>query len=741
MKIDPTLLVATTANAILLLALAARSFFLVRRDRASQRERLLWYGRSQVLEALARYKELPEVLQGIVRYLEMASPRFAGSILLLDANKRLRLGIATGLPDFLKEALDGLEAKAPSLNCGRAAHSGNPVLVADIQNHPDWLALRPRLAATPWRACWSVPILARGGEVLGTVARYVCQAREPTAEELELLRSAADLASLAIEHARSEERLRDSEAHLAEAQRIAHLGSWRGDLQSGGVAWSDEMHRIFGWPAGRPITHEDFKRLIHPDDLARLLEEQNSAKEDRASLDTEYRIVRPDGEIRHVRERCTFGNDGKGHPSWVEGVVLDITDQKRMESERLKLERHLQQTQRLESLGILAGGIAHDFNNLLMAIIGNAELARHELPMNSPTRGCVEKIEKTAWRAADLSQQMLAYSGRGRFMGTLTDLNTIVGEVRPLLKGVVAESVEFQFNGAEGLPHFTADAAQVRQIIISLVTNAAEALSGKPGWIRLATGVRRCDESFWEDVPEIVRASQDRPLTLGDYVFLEVTDNGCGMSLETQKKMFDPFFSTKFAGRGLSLSAVLGMVRGHRGAIKVRSEPGQGTSIHVFFPVVSVVPTAAPSAPSPKLVSAGSPSRPAILLVDDEEPVRVVCQRLLEHLGCQVALAVDGTEAIDIFRREAGKFAGVLLDLTMPRLTGDQVFLKLREINPDIKVILYSGYNEQEAAERFAGLGIGGFLQKPFSLTALKEKLQSIQCLEPNAASQLSAAR
>lgn len=726
MKDELGLVLAAGFAGAFLLTLAGWMVCLVRRSRASRREMGLWQGRSRVLEFLAQKRELSEVLQGIVEYLALAEPGLASSILILDPHRRLRLGITDGLPEFLQTALDGLEPGESALACGRAAVLKKPVLVADLLRDPNWAPLRERLKDTPLRACWSVPILAPNDQVLGTIALYCVQPREPRPTELDLLVGATGLAALALENAHSEQRLRDSEAHLAEAQRIAHLGSWRGDSRSGSLRWSDEMYRIFGWPLDRPVTHDEFMRVIHPEDIERLRAEQGSANEGRPSGDTEYRLIRPNGEVRHVRERCTFGKDDQGRPSWIEGVVLDVTEQKRAEEERLKLERHLQQTQRLESLGLLAGGIAHDFNNILMAIIGNAELARQELPHGSTVAGLIEKIEKSSWRAADLSQQMLAYAGRGRFVSTLLDLNKILSEMLPLIRAAIPNSVKYQCEGMANLPAIKGDAAQLRQIVVSLITNAAEAIGDQDGTIRVATGLMHGDRAFLDDVLDTVRASREEPLPVGAYVFLEVVDNGCGMDPEVQKKMFDPFFTTKFTGRGLGLAAVLGMVRGHRGTIKVRSAPGQGCHVRILFPAgadAGEAESAPPVAESP--IAAARP-RPMILLVDDEEPVRVVCRRLLEHLGCDVLLAADGPAALEICRHHTGRIDGVLLDLTMPRLNGDQVFLKLREMKPDLKVILYSGYNEQEASQRFAALGIDGFLQKPFNLAALKEKLQSI---------------
>lgn len=387
------------------------------------------------------------------------------------------------------------------------------------------------------------------------------------------------------------------------------------------------------------------------------------------------------------------------------------------EIERVKLERKLLETQKLESLGVLAGGIAHDFNNLLTGILGNASLASLELPESSPIHDYLGQINQSSLRAADLCKQMLAYSGRGRFVVQKLDLNRLVEETTHLLQISISKQAVLRFNLGSGLPSIEADATQIRQVVMNLVINASEAIGGKPGVISLNTGVTRADRAYLAGTI----AAQD--IAEGDYVALEVSDSGCGMNAETLAKIFDPFFSTKFTGRGLGLAAVLGIMRGHHGALKVYSELGRGTTFKLLFPCVSgPAETARP-------VGGVRPAwrgRGRVLVVDDEETIRHTAARMLRVLGFETELMGNGQEAVDALRANPGAYTLVLLDLTMPVMDGEQAFTELRRLQPDVRVVLMSGFNQQEAVARFTGKGLASFLQKPFSMEVLTEVLQAV---------------
>ena len=397
-------------------------------------------------------------------------------------------------------------------------------------------------------------------------------------------------------------------------------------------------------------------------------------------------------------------------------IFQDVTARKRADEERKKLQEELQNAQKLESLGVLAGGIAHDFNNLLMGVLGNADLAMDEVPRGSPAYGNLKEIELAGKRAADLCRQMLAYSGKGRFVIDLIDLNHAIREITHLIEVSISKNAVLNFNLAENLPRIEADATQIRQVVMNLITNASEAIEDVSGIIRVSTGARECDEEYLSDalVPE--------NRTAGLYVYLEVSDTGGGMDVETAEKMFDPFFTTKFTGRGLGLAAVLGIVRGHSGVIKLGTEPGQGTTFTVLFPASNKEP--APS--EEKEFFGGWHGAGTVLLVDDDETVRTVGKRMLERAGLAVLVASDGRMGLKMFGDRADDVDCVVLDLTMPHMGGEQAFHEMKKVRPDIPVILSSGYNEQAVTDRFVGSGLAGFIQKPYASAALLEKIAEV---------------
>ena len=408
----------------------------------------------------------------------------------------------------------------------------------------------------------------------------------------------------------------------------------------------------------------------------------------------------PDGDIRAVL-----------------GVAVDITDLKRAQTERQQIETKLLETQKLESLGLLAGGIAHDFNNLLTGILGNAGLARLDAPAGWRGLDSLQGIEKAALRAADLCKQMLAYSGKGRFVIQRIDLNELLTDTTQLLQISINKKASLRFNLAQALPPIQADASQMRQVVMNLVINAAEALGEKGGSITLSTSRCRADADY------LSATRSPLPLPAGDYVCLEVGDDGQGMSRETVARIFDPFFTTKFTGRGLGLAAVQGIVRGHQGAIKVYSEPGRGTTFKLLFPAATGT---AESLAQPASTPAEWRGEGRVLVVDDEESVRTVAVRLLAKLGFTPDVAVDGVEALERFKAAPAVYRLILLDLTMPRLDGEETFRQLRQFNPGVRVILMSGFNKVDAINRFIGRGLAGFVQKPFEVDTLSAEVRRV---------------
>ncbi|MBN1592011.1 MAG: PAS domain S-box protein [Candidatus Coatesbacteria bacterium] len=509
-----------------------------------------------------------------------------------------------------------------------------------------------------------------------------------------------------------EEALRQSEDKYRCIFNMVTIGLVIYDLDGKIVSANPAACQMYGYSL-EEITCLTGKDVVHPD-YWYLLEGGLAGSDGTNKFATKESVdVRKDGTTFEVEiSGSSFYLDGRTH---LLAVIKDITERKLAEQEKRKFETRLQQAQKLESLGVLAGGIAHDFNNLLTAILGNADLALAEISPVSPARDSLETIEKTSRRAAELCKQMLAYSGKGRFLIKFLNLSEVVEEMAHLLEVSVSKKALLRYNFAENLPSIKADPTQIRQVIMNLITNASEAIGKRSGVISITTGVVECDRDY-------LRSSfLDEELPEGLYVSLEVSDTGCGMDAETANKIFDPFFTTKFTGRGLGLAAVLGIVRGHSGAIKVYSESGKGTTFKVLFPAAAQAAEATTESTSEVANWRGEG---VVLLAEDEESVRVTGKNMLQKAGFKVLAAANGEEAIKIFREHSQQIVCVLLDLTMPRKGGDEVFRELRRIRHDVRVIMMSGYNEQDVTNRFAGKDLAGFIQKPYRYVDLVTELR-----------------
>ncbi len=527
------------------------------------------------------------------------------------------------------------------------------------------------------------------------------------------------------ERRRAEEALRESEerhrrvsqmiSDYAYAYRVEPDGTLNVEWVIGG------FERTTGFTLEESEARGGWSALIYPEDMPIALERAKRLFSGQADV-SEFRIVRKDGQIRWLRDY--------GQPEWdaregrvvrIYGAAEDITERKRAEEERLEMERRLLQAQRLESLGVLAGGVAHDFNNLLMAIMGNLELALLDLPRTSGIRANLLEASQAARLAADLTRQLLAYAGKGRFTLSRVNLNAVVQENAQLFRTAIPRAVTLTLNLAPDLPTIEADRSQIQQVMMNLLTNAAEAIGEKPGAITLTTGVIEADAALLAQsrLPEVPPP--------GRYVFLEVTDTGCGMDEATIERVFEPFFSTKFTGRGLGMSAVAGVVRGHGGAIFIKSAIGQGTTVRVLFPAAQGEPRPQEPREAERQTASATggekTSRGLALVVDDEPSVRQVAELMFRRMGFQAFSAASGPEALEFLRRH-GPVRIVLLDLSMPGMDGLTALAEMRRLVPDIRVILSSGYNEQAISQRLTGQGEVEFIQKPFDFAALREAVE-----------------
>jgi len=547
------------------------------------------------------------------------------------------------------------------------------------------------------------PITLKGKDELSELAQTI----DSGFFELESMRE--ELEQRHQELARSEEHFR---ALIMNSSDLIAVMDANGTMQF----QSPSSERILGY---RPEELEGKSAFdfVHPGDLAtsqRAFAELMREEWDPSQM-LETRFRHKDGSWRTL-EMMGKRLDG---PSGELLCILnsrDVTERKHLEEEHLRLERQLQQSQRLESLGILAGGIAHDFNNILTGVLGNADLALNELSPSTLARENLLEIMAASHRAADLCRQMLAYSGRGHFVVGPLDLGALVTDMVDLLRSTISKKARLDLRLGKDLPFMHGDASQISQVVMNLVMNASEALGDEDGVITISTRLLECSREH------LRRTYAAKDLTPGAYLVLEVSDTGSGMDRETQERIFEPFYTTKFTGRGLGLAAVQGIVRGHKGALMVSSEPGEGTTFTIMLPA----PPAEAGAQLPKIAEKVDDwqGRGTVLLVDDEETIRTLGARMLKRLGFEFLLAADGRQALQIYSQHLGEISLVLLDLTMPHMDGEETFRELRLLDPQVPVVLSSGYSEQEVTSRLAGQNVAGFVQKPYTLELLRERLR-----------------
>jgi len=551
-----------------------------------------------------------------------------------------------------------------------------------------WAVLLAGLAFSVLLAGYARTLLARQAEIHAQV--------EARTRELELETESHRLDGLA---------LRESEARFRHLVEAMGEGLWVVDAQGSTTFVNHRMAEMLGFEPSDLVNQPLFSFIAEPDlPKAR---DYLAGPQTGHEAQHEFRFRRRDGRELWTLVTGTPVVDEEGRVVSLLGVVTDIT-------ERRRHEQALLQSQKLESLGVLAGGIAHDFNNLLTTLLGNINLAQLSLPEVSPAWPYLETMERTVQRATDLTRQMLAYSGRGRFVVGPVALNQVVEEMSHLLSVSISKKVTLRYHLQEQLPILMAEATQIQQVVMNLVTNASEAIGEAEGIVSIRTGTQVCDRA------DLDRDFPGQSLEPGTFLTLEVSDTGRGMPPEVQARIFEPFFTTKFTGRGLGLAAMQGILRGHKGGIRVYSEVGKGTTFKLIFPAG---PGQAPAAGAPAerddWVGSGT-----ILVVDDEDGVRAVATELLTSMGFEVITAGDGLQALARFRESTVPIRAVLMDLTMPHLDGAETFRELRRLDPGCRVVLTSGYNEQEAIQDFLGRGLAGFVQKPFLRRDLMAAMQ-----------------
>jgi len=508
---------------------------------------------------------------------------------------------------------------------------------------------------------------------------------------------------------RAEARLRASEENLERAQSIAHIGSWDHDLISGKLWWSSETYRIFGYGTQRPIVSLSFfLERVHPEDQAIVLRASTEARTQGKAYAVEHRILRPDNSERLVQQKAEviFGPDGKAIR--MVGTTIDITDLR-------SLEEQLRHSQKLEAVGQLAGGIAHDFNNLLTAINGYCDLILEDLSPHDSLRTDLLEIRRAGERAATLTRQLLAFSRKQVLEPRVINLNTIVGGMNNMLRRLLGETVELQTHFQPDLGLVKADPGQLEQVILNLAVNARDAMP-EGGKLTIETSNAVLDGGF---------ALKDQSVVAGSYITLAVSDTGCGMDSETQSHVFEPFFTTKGRGKGtgLGLSMVYGIVKQSGGSIWVYSELNRGSTFKIYLPALleAQVPDSI-NEPSGGLVQGSE----TVLVVEDESAVRSFTRMVLERSGYRVLEAADGDQALSVSQGHAGEIQLLVTDMVMPGMGGRQVAETLERRRPSIRVLYLSGYAENSLAQRGTLGSDLPFLQKPFTMEALLQKVRQV---------------
>ncbi len=460
--------------------------------------------------------------------------------------------------------------------------------------------------------------------------------------------------------------------------------------------------------------------LIHPEDHARVLQEIREAASLQQPFHLVYRIHDKDGRLRWVEERGATVASGSPKLEMLAGHIVDVTDRHIAEEDRRELERNALHAQKLESLGVLAGGLAHDFNNLLMIMMGNVDLVLQDMPESSPLRQHLLRAAQAARHATTLTRQMLAYAGKGNTAIRRVDINALLDDMAHLLRTTIPKTIEFAAQLHRPLPHIEVDPAQIQQLVINLLVNAAEAIGANSGTVTVSTGIQECSADY------LAQSRAEQVPAPGSYVYLMVADTGCGISVESQQRMFDPFFTTKATGRGLGLAAVIGAVRTHKGAIILHTEVGRGTTMKILLPVLDLSSAEEQGAASAEAETDSSAFYGTVLVADDEPSVRHTAKLMLERLGFTVFTATDGMNAVEVFRAHSSKIALTLLDLTMPRMDGPAAFAEIIRISPDARVVLTSGYAQQNVMSRFTGAAPAGFIEKPYQFKRLRQELRRV---------------
>jgi PAS domain S-box-containing protein len=668
----------------------------------------------RILAMVMAQSPLRTTLDALCLNIEQHHPGTVCSILLLDADGvTLRSGAAPSLPEEYNRAIDGLKIGARVGSCGTAVYRKQPVIVSDIASDPLWTEYRVLALSVGLRACWSTPIIAQNGEVLGTFAIYYRETRVPDAEDLRLIAHASHLVALAIERDRDKSQLKAAEDRYRTLVERLPAITYVAELGSAGP-WhyvSPQIESILGFSPEEWLADSlNWLNQIHPDDQGIAIAAEERFQKTRELFQAEYRMLSRDGRTLWFRDEGVMLNAAGNDALVMQGVLYDITEHKR-------LEEQLRHSQKLEAVGQLAGGVAHDFNNLLMVIQAHNERLREQLSPEHPAQQDTLQIERSVSRASALTQQLLAFSRRQALQLKPIQLNAVITDVAKMLVRLIPASVQLQIEPSAPSDFVKGDAGQIEQVIMNLAVNACDAME---------RGGRFAIETRNIELREGLAAAHAH-IPPGKYVILSVSDTGAGMTRDVQAHIFEPFFTTKQPGKGtgLGLSIVYGVVKQTGGWITVRSALERGTTFDIYFPLLPA--KEAPMAPSSKAAVKSAPTlggNETILLVEDQDGIRDLVREYLGKNGYTVLHAANGSEALKIASAYEGAIQLLLSDVIMPNVGGVELAHRLSRPRPDMKVLFMSGYPDHATSNGETFDESAEVLQKPFLLDTLARKLR-----------------
>ncbi|MDB4944139.1 MAG: sensory box histidine kinase/response regulator [Labilithrix sp.] len=506
--------------------------------------------------------------------------------------------------------------------------------------------------------------------------------------------------------------LHEKRALLRIAGQTARLGGWRLELGSGHVVWSDEVCDLFEVPAGTTPTLEEALAFYSPESRERASDAVMRCSRDGAPFDIEIEMLTKSGASLWVRSVGNADRDAAGNITHVHGSVQDVTPRKHAEVRNARLEEQLRQAQKMETIGKLAGGVAHDFNNLLSIILSYSELLADDLPPGDPMRSDLEEIRGAGQRAVELTRQLLAFSRQQVLEPKIVDLAAVASGMENMLRRLLGEDIELTCSVAPGIGKVLVDPGQIEQVILNLAVNARDAMPSG-GRLTIETAEVTLDDTY---------AGENVGVVPGPHVMLAVTDTGTGIDLATQARMFEPFFTTKEKGKGtgLGLATVFGIVQQSGGIIGVSSEQGRGTTFRIHFPVARGAPAALVAAPERALVHGSE----TILLVEDEEALRVLTRTILRRHGYTVIEAENGGDALMVCEQHASTIHLLLTDVVMPRMGGRLLAERLAPLRPGMKVLYMSGYTDDAVVRHGVLSATLSFIQKPVTPDALLRKVR-----------------